>query len=257
MKILIFNHEICVYVLLDANSFICEKQRRNEIRVIEDNLNKQKIIANFFEGHETELFIINPEDFFRIKQNGILDAKVIKELQSEVESVLGKSRFVIIDDEGVNACATEEDEVSIIALYAGTVKKVLCDANIMMLSDEFLVGIGNMEMCYHNISIDDYVKRMDEENDSVLKMTISEDYIRETVGYMIASLAVHFIVYHEVGHHKLNHIKKLKEKYKLSYQEALHTENSEEYIEERKQMELDADLYAADLIVEKNVSGRR
>lgn len=213
-------------------------------------MEKEKLIADFFIGYESDPIIINPEEFFLVKKNGILDAEIILELQEKIESFLGNGCFVIVNDESVNACAMERDEIPIIALYAGTIRKVFCDASIMMLSDEFLIGVGNMEACYHDVSIDEHGMRVDEEDDSLLKIDISGDDVREAVGYMIASLAIHFIIYHEVGHHKLGHIKKLKEKYDLFYQEALHTENLQKYVEERKQMELDADLYAADLIVE-------
>lgn len=216
-----------------------------------DYLDKEKLVADFFAEHESDPLIIEPENFFLIKKNGILDAEIILELQSSVESVLGNGCFAIINDENVNACAMEKDGVPIIALYAGTIQKMLCDASIMMLSDEFLPEVGDMGACYHNVSIDDHGMRIEGENNSVVTVDISGDYTRETVGYMIASLAIHFITYHEVGHHKLGHIKKLKEKYGLFYQESLRTEISEEYAEERKLMELEADSYAVDLIVDK------
>lgn len=216
-----------------------------------DYLDKEKLIADFFAGHESDPLIMDPEEFFLIKKNGILDAEIVLELQSSVESVLGNGCFAIINDENVSACAMEKDGVSIIALYAGTIQKILCDACIMMLSDEFLPEVGDMGACYHNVSIDDHGMRIEGENNSVVTVDISGDYTREAVGYMIASLAIHFITYHEVGHHKLGHIKKLKEKYGLFYQESLRTEISEEYAEERKLMELEADSYAVDLIVDK------
>lgn len=219
--------------------------------MIKDYLDKEKLIADFFAGHESDPLILSPEDFFLIKKNGILDAEIVLELQSAVEAVLGKGCFVIINDENVNACAMEKDGVSIIALYAGTIQKMLCDACVMMLSDEFLPEVGNIEACYHNISIDDHGLKTDGEKNSVVSVDISGDYTREAVGYMIASLAVHFIIYHEVGHHKLGHIKKLKEEYGLFYQEALQTEILEGYAEERKLMELEADSYAVDLLVDK------
>ncbi len=219
--------------------------------MIDDYLDKEKLIADFFTGYEAESLIIDPEAFFLIKRNGILDAEIVSELQVEVESILGKGCFVMIDNENVNACAMEKDGVAIVALYAGTIRKMLCDASILMLSDEFLSGVGNMEACYHDVKADEHGLRADEGDQSVLLMDISGDPIRENVGYMIASLAIHFIIYHEVGHHKLGHIRKLKEKYNLFYQEAVPAEISEEYAGERKQMELDADLYAADRIVEK------
>lgn len=214
-------------------------------------LDKEKLIAGFFAGHESDPLIMDLEEFFLIKKNGILDAGIVLELQSSVESILGNGCFAIINDENVNACAMEKDGVPIIALYAGTIQKMLCDASIMMLSDEFLPEVGDMGACYHNVSIDNHGMRIEGENNSVVTVDISGDYTREAVGYMIASLAVHFIVYHELGHHKLGHIKNLREKYGLFYQEVSHSDISDQYAEERKRMELEADSYAADLIVEK------
>lgn len=219
--------------------------------MIMDYMDKEKLVADFFAGYESEPLVMAPEDFFLIKKNGILDAEMILELQSDVEAALGKGCFVIINDEDINACAMEKDGVSIIALYAGTIQKMLCDACIMMLSDEFLPEVGDMEACCHNISLDDHGMGTDEKSNSVVTVDISGDYTREAVGYMIASLAIYFIVYHELGHHKLGHIKNLRERYGLFYQEASHSDVSDGYAEERKRMELEADSYAADLIVEK------
>lgn len=124
-------------------------------------------------------------------------------------------------------------------------------ANILMLSDAFLPEVGDMAACYHDIPSDMYTIKTDEEDSSILKMTISGDPCRENVGYMIACLAIHFIVYHEVGHHKKGHVKRLKEKYNLFYSEAPYTWISDEYLEDRKKMELEADIYAVDMLIEK------
>lgn len=68
---------------------------------------------------------------------------------------------------------------------------------------------------------------------------------------MIAFLAIYFVVYHEVGHHEKGHVRKLKEKYNLYYSETPYTWISNEYLEERKRMELEADMYGADMLIEK------
>lgn len=218
--------------------------------MLKDYWEKEKLVAEFFEECKAKPIVINPKDFLLIKNNGILDAEIIQELQVKIETLLGKSCFVIVNDDEVNACAMEKNGIPIIALYAGAIRKVFCDASIMMLSDEFLVGVGNMDACYHKINMDEHGLRVDDEDASVMKVSISGDDVREAVGYMIASLAIHFISYHEIGHHKLEHIKKLKEKYNLFYQEVAKIEDVKKCAEERKQMELEADLYAADLLVE-------
>ncbi len=171
-------------------------------------------------------------------------------MQSTVESILGKGCFVIINDESVNACAMEKDGIPIIALYMGAIKKIICDASIMMLSEDFLTGVGDMAACYPNIHAADYAVKADQAEGSLEEMIISGDYCRELIGYMIANLAIHFIVYHEVGHHVCGHVKMLKDKYNLFYTEVSGTEITDEQLEERKQMELDADLYAAQLLMD-------
>lgn len=173
------------------------------------------------------------------------------QLQVEVEAMIGDGCFALVDREEVNAFAMEKDGMPIIALYAGVIKKILCAVSVFMLSDAFLPEIGDMAACYHDISSDMYTLQIDEENGSVLKMKVSEDPCREKVGYMIACLAIHFIVYHEVGHHVQGHVKRLKEKYNLFYSEAPYTWISDEYLEERKKMELDADMFAVDMLIGK------
>lgn len=196
--------------------------------------------------------VLEPDSFFLLKKNGILDAEVMLRLQSEVEALIGDGCFALVDKEEVNAFAIEKDGIPIIALYAGALKKILCAASILMMSDAFLPEVGDKAACYHDISSDAYTPKLDDDNDSVLKMTVSGDPCRENVGYMIACLAIiHFVVYHEVGHHKKGHVKRLKEKYNLFYSETPYTWISNEYLEERKKMELEADMYAVDMLIEK------
>ncbi len=215
-----------------------------------DCTEKEKMLRGFFEDHESSPLVLDPASFFLLKKNGILDAEVMLQLQSEVETLIGSGCFALIDREDVNAFAVEKDGIPIIALHAGALKKILYAASLLMLSDAFLPEVGDMAACYHDISSDTYIPKTDE-NDSVLRMTVSGDPYREKVGYMIACLAIHFVVYHEVGHHEKGHVRKLKEKYNLYYSEAPYTWISDEYLEERKRMELEADLYAIDMLIEK------
>lgn len=216
-----------------------------------DHTEKEKILRGFWGDNESNPFVLDIDDFFLLKENGILDAKVMLRLQSEVEALVGSGCFALIDGGEVNAFAMEKDGIPIIVLYAGTLEKILYAANLLMLSDAFLPEVGNMAACYHDISSDAYAPKTDEDNGAVLKMTISGDPCREKVGYMIAYLAICFVVYHEVGYHKKGHVRKLKEKYNLYYSEAPYTWISDEYLEERKRMELEADMYAVDMLIEK------
>lgn len=216
-----------------------------------DRLEKEKILRGLLGEHERKPLILEPDDFFLLKENNILDLEVMLQLQLDIETLIGDGCFAFIDKDEVNAFAMEKDGVPIIVLHTGTISRILCTASVLMLSDSFLPEVGDMATCYHDISPDMLTLKTDNGNSSVLKMTISGDPCRENIGYMIASLAVHFVVYHEVGHHINGHVKKLKEKYNLFYSEAPYTYVSDEYLEERKQMELEADMYAVDMLIEK------
>ena len=215
------------------------------------HLEKEGILSGLFGENEPSPLVLDTESYFLLQKNGILDAEVMLQLQTEVEAMIGDGCFALVDREEVNAFAMEKDGIPIIALYAGAIKKILYAANILMLSDAFLPEVGDLAACYHDISSDMHPMKTDEESGSVLKMTVSGDPCRENIGYMIASLAIHFIVYHEVGHHEKGHVKRLKEKYNLFYSETPYTWISDEYLEERKKMELEADMYAVDMLIEK------
>ena len=215
------------------------------------HMDRKKILRGFFGEDELRSLVLDIDGFFLLQKNGILDAEIMLQLQSEVETLIGNGCFALIDKEAVNAFAMEKNGIPIIALCAGTLKKILYSASLLMLSDAFLPEVGNIAACYHDISSNAYPPKTDEIDGSVLKITISGDPCREKVGYMIAYLAIHFIVYHEVGHHKKGHVRKLKEKYNLYYSETPYTWISDKYLEERKQMELEADMYAIDMLIEK------
>lgn len=216
-----------------------------------DRLEKEKILRGLFGEREQDSLVLDLDRFILLKKNEILDAEVMLQLQSEVESIIGDGCFALVDKDEVNAFAMEKDGMPIIILYAGTIKKILNAASVLMLSDAFLPGVGDMAACYHDISPEMQTMKMDGGYDSVLTMMVSGDSCRESIGYIIACLAIHFVVYHEVGHHKRGHVKRMKERYNLFYSETPYTWISDEYLEERKQMELDADMYAADMLIEK------
>ncbi len=212
---------------------------------------KEKMLRDLFRESETNPLALELGNIFASKKNGILDMETMLQLQSEAESIIGDGYFTLIDRDDANAFAMEKDGIPIIALHAGAVKKILCTANILMLSDSFLPEVGDMTSCYSNIPSDIKTLETNYKDNSVLSMTVSKDPYRENIGYMIACLAIHFIVYHEVGHHAKGHVKRMKEKYNLFYSETPYTHISNEYLEERKRMELEADMYAADMLIEK------
>ena len=155
------------------------------------HLEKEKILHTFFQEYDLSSLVLKPDSFFLL-ENGILDAKVISQLQAEVEALIGDGCFTLIDKDEVNAFAMEADGIPIIALYTGTIQKILSAASILMLSDAFLPEVGDMAACYHEIPSDLYFTQTNENNSSILKMAISGDPCRANIGYMIACLAIHF-----------------------------------------------------------------
>lgn len=153
--------------------------------------------------------------------------------------------FIIINDEQVNAFAMKKNDISVVAINAGSIKKIMYSANLTMLSDKILLGIGDMSACRENIIAEEYP--ITEDGDNVL-LYISGDSTREAVGYMIANLAVRFMLYHEIEHHEEGHVKRFNDKYSLFCKEVSNDKERIE-LEERKKREFEADMYAMTQIV--------
>ena len=49
-----------------------------------DSAEKEKMMRGFFGEHESSPLVLEPDKFFLLKKNGILDAEVMLQLQSEV-----------------------------------------------------------------------------------------------------------------------------------------------------------------------------
>ena len=147
--------------------------------------------------------------------------------------------FIIINDEQVNAFAMKKNDISVVAINAGSIKKIMYSANLIMLSDKILLGIGDMSACRENIIAEEYP--ITEDGDNVL-LYISGDSTREAVGYMIANLAVRFMLYHEIEHHEEGHVKRFNDKYSLFCKEVSNDKERIE-LEERKKREFEADMY--------------
>ena len=90
---------------------------------------KERILRDFFGENESSPLVLDPDSFFLLKKNGILDAEVMLQLQAEVEAMIGDGCFALIDREEVNAFAMEKDGIPIIALHAGAIKKILYAAS--------------------------------------------------------------------------------------------------------------------------------
>lgn len=65
-----------------------------------------------------------------------------------------------------------------------------------MLSEAFLSEIGDMTAYYHEVPSDMQTINKNTGNNPILTMAVSGDPCREKAGYMIAYLAIYFVIYH-------------------------------------------------------------
>lgn len=210
---------------------------------------KEALLSEFYP--DINPLVIEPEDFLLIKENGIFDAKVLRNLQNTIEKMLGNGCFALVNnDQQINAKAMIKNDIPIITVHTGTIIKLLYSANLMMLSDSFLPAIGNTDACYSDLHSDEYPMMVEGVDSILVKMFISGDPRREMVGYMIACLAVYFVIYHEVGHHKKGHIFKLKKEYNLAFNDAVNGNEDMMDCDFRKKIEFEADSYAMVSIVD-------
>lgn len=90
-----------------------------------DYSEKERILGDIFRENESSPLVLDPEGYFLLQKNGILDAEVMLQLQAEIEAMIGDGCFALIDKDEVNAFALDKDGIPIIALYAGAIKKIL------------------------------------------------------------------------------------------------------------------------------------
>lgn len=188
-------------------------------------IDKEKLLSDFFGNNYHKPMVVAPEEFMVIQKNGIMDLETLLEFETLVSERISNGCFIIINDEQVNAFAMKKNDISVVAINAGSIKKIMYSANLMMLSDKILLGIGDMSACRENMIAEEYP--ITEDGDNVL-LYISGDSTREAVGDMIANLAVRFMLYHEIGHHEEGHVKRLNDKYSLFCKEV---SNDKERIE--------------------------
>lgn len=100
--------------------------------------------------------------------------------------------FIIINDEQVNAFAMKKNDISVVAINAGSIKKIMYSANLMMLSDKILLGIGDMSACRENIIAEEYP--ITEDGDNVAFVYFGRFYKRSSRVYDCKSCGQIYVV---------------------------------------------------------------
>lgn len=156
---------------------------------------------------------------FILGDQGILTSDFFEnEIAAKVKQEIANGRFLILNEDSINAYAYTEDGSNVVAITKGSLYCCLYMANFFMLKDDFFPDIGNPDACYPNASPSLFPITVDRDGNTVFP--VSGDDERRNIGYVITVLALKYMVYHEVGHHKLGHLKQDKELYGLEVGEA-------------------------------------
>ena len=187
-----------------------------------------------------ENFVLNDQE--------ILDSEFLfSDLEKSVQSSTDNGAFIILNDNTVNAYAYNRNGFNVVAMTYGCIYSCLYAANLFMLRDDYFTDIGNENACFSDVTA---VKcPATNASDGSISLPVSGDDERRKIGYIIASLALKYIVYHEIGHHVCGHLKKHKNVYGLEGGENCEKIYSELSVNDHKKMELEADSFAVNKLI--------
>ena len=148
--------------------------------------------------------VVEPELFQLSGQNIWTTDFFADEIEGKVYESVENSRIIILNEDCFNAYAYHIHDVNVIAVSAGCLRRCLHAASLLMFSRYFFPDVGNLDACDDEGTADRYPLQIDEEGH--ISLSVSGDDDRCTIGFIIAALAVKYIVYHEVGHHLCGHM---------------------------------------------------
>lgn len=187
-------------------------------------------------------------DNFSLGDQKILSSQfLINDLEEVVQKKIKNGCFIILNESPVNAYAYCLKEYNVVAISSGSIYRCLYAANLFMLSDAYFPEIGDVHACYSDVTTLKYPPIFGE--DGKISFSISDDYERRNTGFIIAALAIKYIVYHEIGHHELGHLQKHHQVFGLDCGEAGEGVHRILSPDEYKLIETEADIYAVQEIV--------
>ena len=187
-------------------------------------------------------------DNFPLGDQKILSSQfLISDLENVVQERIKNGCFIILNESSVNAYAYCLKGYNVVAISLGSIYRCLYAANLFMLSDAYFPEIGDVLACYSDVTALKYPPVFGE--DGEISFSISGDNERRNTGYIIAALAIKYIVYHEIGHHELGHLNKYNQVFGLDCGETGKVMHKKLSPDEYKLIETKADIYAVQEIV--------
>lgn len=174
------------------------------------------------------------------------DSILEKELEGLVEE-FDNTHLMVLREEAVNAYAYLDDGVKVVALTEGSFYHCRYAANLFMLKDSFFPDIDTLSTCHKDVSPSLFPVKKTEEGNLMFPVSSSEE--RSCIGDIITSLAMRFIVYHEIGHHSLGHLEKQSKAFGLDYGETNAFLSQIMEADTYRKMEMEADIFSIQMIL--------
>lgn len=195
---------------------------------------------------ELSIFEINR---FVLNDQQIMDSEFLSKGLSDKVKKLVDGRFVILDDDNVNAYAFIREGHRVVALTKGSLYQYIYLAQLFMLKEDFFPDIGNESLvCKKNTPS---LTRLINVETGLPSFHVSNDNERRNAGYTIAALAVKFMVYHEIGHHFLGHLKDNELAFDLPVGENMERKQLGESNAAYRRMETEADFFAIQTLLKE------
>ncbi|MCR5294004.1 MAG: hypothetical protein K6E30_02360 [Lachnospiraceae bacterium] len=175
--------------------------------------------------------------------------RLLKEIEKQVRDSVENGELIILDDSAVNAYAYRKDGHNVVALTRGSIYSCLYTANLFMLSRDFFPDIGNETLFESEVKAVNYPPEISKDGDILLPTSGDEE--RRDVGYILAELAIRYMVYHEIGHHVLGHLEQYDEVLGLDCGEAGGPIQKVPDPDQFKMIESEADIYAAKKLMDE------
>ena len=213
--------------------------------------NKEKLITESKRKELGESPIFDVKDFVLRDQEILTSDFFETELEAKIHLNIENGYFIILNDDDVNAYAYTKDGCNVIALTRGSIYKCLYAADLFMLKEDFFPEIEDSEMpglCYKKVTTSLFHPVI---NDKLIEFPVSGDKTRRNIGYIITALALKHMVYHEIGHHTLGHLKQQQDIYGLQYGEVHAVENDDITADRFKKMEIEADIFSVQRIMDE------
>lgn len=185
-----------------------------------------------------------PEDFMLADQQILTADFFVSEIEKQVRDSVENGAFIILNDSSVNAYAYRREGYNVVALTLGSIYNCLYTANLFMLSKDFFPDIGNETLFDNEVRAVDFPAQTAE--DGEISLPVSGDDERRNIGYIIAAMAIKYMVYHEIGHHVLGHLEQYDEVLGLDCGETGELVKNAANPEQFKRIEAEADLFAAE-----------